>query len=217
MALLTIVRRTASLWWRNWPWLVAIYLVGWLLRYWVLHAAVAVGLAHGVLWGTFVVVLAPIVRLLSYLAMFLVIRSSTEELQHVRVDTERRGVFDTVTSAILPFLVIYTVWQLIAEDYSAFLSRSITPRSSRCRCSASTRSLSMASGLRLWIVVVVAFTVRWLITQAAREAAEVDLDAGRVLRRAVAFRGDSGFGRGAVREPAVALGAAGRGVADRYP
>ena len=94
MGLLTIIRRTASLWWRNWPWLVAIYLVGWLLRYWVLHAAVAVGLAHGVLWGTFVVVLAPIVRLLSYLAMFLVIRSSTEELQHVRVDAER-GVSST--------------------------------------------------------------------------------------------------------------------------
>ena len=165
MALLTIVRRTASLWWRNWPWLVAIYLVGWLLRYWVLQAAVAVGLAHGVLWGTFVVVLAPIVRLLSYLAMFLVIRSSTEELQHVRVDTERRGVFDTVTSAILPFLVIYTVWQLIAEDYSAFLSAVDYTAVQSMSLQRVDQISSMASGLRLWIVVVVAFTVRWLITR----------------------------------------------------
>ncbi len=166
MALLTIVRRTASLWWRTWPWLVAIYLVGWLVRYWVLQAAVAVGLAHGVLWGTFVVVFAPIVRLLTYLAMFLVIRSTTEELQDVRVGTERhQGLFDTVTSAILPFLVIYTVWQPIAEDYSAFLSAVDYTAVQSMTLDRVDQISSMASGLRLWIVVLVAFSVRWLITR----------------------------------------------------
>jgi hypothetical protein len=97
--LLTIVRRTASLWWSTWPWLVAIYLVGWVIRYWVRQAAIAVALAHGVLWGKFVVVFAPIVRLLTYLAMFLAIRSATRELRDVRVGAARQSLFDTFAAS----------------------------------------------------------------------------------------------------------------------
>ena len=39
--MLTIVKRTAGLWWQSWPWLVAIYLVGWFVRYWTLQGAIA--------------------------------------------------------------------------------------------------------------------------------------------------------------------------------
>jgi hypothetical protein len=51
---LTILRRTISLWWRTWPWLAAIYLIGWFLRYWALHLAIHVALGHGDFWGSLV-------------------------------------------------------------------------------------------------------------------------------------------------------------------
>ena len=91
--MLTIVRRTVSLWWQTWPWLVAIYLIGWFLRYWALHLAIHVGLSHGDFWGSLILPLAPLVRLLTYLAMFLVIRSVTPGLQGVETDDqEAKGV-----------------------------------------------------------------------------------------------------------------------------
>lgn len=41
------LKRTAALWWRRWPWLVAIYLVGWLLGYGALQLAIVVSVHVG--------------------------------------------------------------------------------------------------------------------------------------------------------------------------
>ena len=78
--MLTILRRTVGLWWQTWPWLVAIYLIGWFLRYWAVHLAMHVALSHGDFWGSLILPLAPLTRLLTFLAMFLVIRSATPGL-----------------------------------------------------------------------------------------------------------------------------------------
>jgi hypothetical protein len=116
-AALTIVRRAVSLWWQTWSWLVAIYLIGWFLRYWALHLAIQVGLTHGDFWGSLVLPLAPLTRLLTYLAMFLVIRSAAPGLQGIETDGQQsKGTFDVVMTAIL---VIYTAWKLIVEDYTS--------------------------------------------------------------------------------------------------
>ncbi len=121
--MLTILRRTISLWWRTWPWLAAIYLIGWFLRYWALHLAIHVALGHGDFWGSLILPLAPLARLLTYLAMFLVIRTVAPGLQRVETDGEQaKGVADVVMTAILPFLVIYTAWKLIVEDYYVYVT-----------------------------------------------------------------------------------------------
>ncbi|HEY7054710.1 MAG TPA: hypothetical protein VH496_21615 [Mycobacterium sp.] len=162
--MLTIVRRTASLWWQTWPWLVAIYLVGWLVRFWALQLAVHVGLAYGQLWGSLILPLAALTRLLTYLAMFMVIRSVASGLRDVVAEKQRpRGVFDVVLSAILPFLVIYTAWRLILEDYFVYLT---TVDYAAVNQGATSAELTGSNvGIATWITIGITFAVRHVITR----------------------------------------------------
>jgi hypothetical protein len=163
---LTIVRRTVSLWWQTWPWLVAIYLIGWFLRYWALHLAIHIGLSHGDFWGSLILPLAPLVRLLTYLAMFLVIRSVTPGLQGVETDDqEAKGVFDVVMTAILPFLVIYTAWKLIVEDYYIYVTSVTHALLNDWKTAAAKEIFSPDIGFKLWIAILLAFTLRQLMTR----------------------------------------------------
>lgn len=160
MGLLAILTRTIGLWWRSWPWLIAIYLVGWLARYWALQAAIAVGLAHGPVWGAMVVAFAPMIRLMTYLAMFLVIRSATAGLQHVEPDgQEPRGAIDIALTAVLPFLVIYTAWKLLTEDYYVYYT-TIGYTSIYQGLQNQVAEYTGPVGATVWIVVAVALAVR---------------------------------------------------------
>jgi hypothetical protein len=165
-AVLTIVRRTAGIWWQTWPWLVAIYLIGWFLRYWALHLAIHIGLSHGDFWGSLILPLAPLVRLLTYLAMFLVIRSVTPGLQGVETDDQQaKGVFDVVMTAILPFLVIYTVWKVIVEDYYIYVTSVAHTLLNDWKQAAAREIYSPAVTAKLWIAILIAFTLRQLLTR----------------------------------------------------
>ncbi|MDG4663378.1 hypothetical protein [Mycobacterium sp. 236(2023)] len=164
--MLTIARRTAGLWWRTWPWLVAIYLVGWIIRYWVLQLAIAIGIDHGSMWGSLVLAVVPMARLLTYLAMFLVIRSATTGLQHVdTAPAVPRGPVDITLTAVMPFLVIYTAWKLVVEDYYVYYSTvSITTvyEGTQDQVSAVVNNII---GPSVWVVIAIAFTLRQLITR----------------------------------------------------
>jgi hypothetical protein len=163
---LTILRRAVSLWWQTWPWLAAIYLIGWFLRYWALHLAIHIGLTHGDFWGSLILPLAPMVRLLTYLAMFLVIRSVAPGLQRVETDgQEAKGVVDVVMTAILPFLVIYTMWKLIHEDYYVYITSVSHKLLSDWNLSAAKELQSTAIGPKLWAAIVIAFVLRQLLTR----------------------------------------------------
>ncbi|MGH3966914.1 MAG: hypothetical protein ACRDTV_02020 [Mycobacterium sp.] len=163
--MLTILRRTAILWWQTWPWLVAIYLIGWFLRYWALQLAIHIGLSHGDFWGSLVLPLAPLLRLLTYLAMFLVIRSVAVGLQHVETDgNQAKGVFDVVMTAILPFLVIYATWRLIVEDYFVYLT-SVGHKLVADWKMAAAHEIMSANASKLWIATLIAFTLRQLMTR----------------------------------------------------
>jgi hypothetical protein len=165
-AVLTIVRRAVSLWWQTWPWLVAIYLIGWLLRYWALHLAIHVGLTHGDFWGSLVLPLAPLVRLLTYLTMFLVLRSVAPGLQGVETDGQQaKGTFDVVMTAILPFLVIYTAWKLIVEDYYVYIVSVGHTLVSDWKFAAARELQSSAIGAKLWMAILIAFVLRQLMTR----------------------------------------------------
>ena len=164
--MLTILRRTVSLWWQTWPWLVAIYLIGWFLRYWALHLAIQVGLTHGDFWGSLILPLAPVIRLLTYLAMFLVIRSAAPGLQHVETDgLEAKGTFDVVMTAILPFLVIYAAWKLIVEDYYVYITSVGHKLVSDWKMEAAREIYSSDIGFRLWTAILIAFALRQVMTR----------------------------------------------------
>ncbi len=164
--MLTIAANTVRLWWQTWPTLVALYLVGWLVRYWVLQGAIEVGLAHGRTWGILVVVLAPIVRLLTFLGMFLAIRSVTPALQQVGDDGQNpRGVTDILMTAILPFLVIYTTWKLIYEDYYIYVTMVNFTTVFQGNSADVEEAASGRVGGDVWMVIVIAFLLRQLITR----------------------------------------------------
>lgn len=164
--MLTIVKRTAGLWWQSWPSLVAVYLVGWFVRYWTLQGAIAVGLEHGRLWGHLVVAVVPMVRLATYLGMFLVLRSATTELQHVDQDgTAPRGVFDIALSAVLPFLVIYTAWKLVLEDYYVYVTTVDFTTVYQGAPARTAATLANDFGTFIWVVIGAAFLLRQLLTR----------------------------------------------------
>ena len=165
--MLTIARRTAGLWWRTWPRLVALYVAGWFVRYWVLQFAISVGIDHGELWGSLIMAVVPIVRLLTYLGMFLVIRSETVALQHLESSgtAAQRGVIDLTLTAVLPFLVIYTLWKLVVADfYVYFTTVNITTvyEGTQDRVAA---VVNHTAGAPLITVIVIAFLLRQLITR----------------------------------------------------
>jgi hypothetical protein len=163
---LTIARRTVGLWWQTWPWLVAIYLIGWFLRYWALHLAIHVGLSHGDFWGSLILPLAPLIRLLTYLTMFLVIRSITPGLRGVETDgRQAKGAFDVVMTAILPFLVIYTAWKLIVEDYYIYVTSVAHTLLNDWKSAAAREIYSPDVSGKLWIAILIAFALRQLMTR----------------------------------------------------
>lgn len=164
--MLTILRRTVSLWWQTWPWLVAIYLIGWFLRYWALHLAMHVALSHGDFLGSLILPLAPLTRLLTYLAMFLVIRSVTPGLRDVETDgQEAKGVFDVVMMAILPFLVIYTAWKMVVEDYYVYVTSVTHLLLNDWKTAAAREIYGSSIGSKLWLAILVAFVLRQLMTR----------------------------------------------------
>ena len=165
--MLTIARRTVDLWWRTWPWLVAIFLIGWLIRYWVLNLAVTIGIDHGGIWGSLVLAVVPMARLLTYLAMFLVIRSATTGLQHMEsAETAApRGPVDVTLTAIMPFLVIYTAWKLVVEDfylYHTTVNITTVYEGTQDQVSAVVNNIV---GPSVWVVIIAAFLLRQAITR----------------------------------------------------
>ena len=164
--MLTILRRTVSLWWQTWPWLVAIYLIGWFLRYWAIHLAIHVGLHHGDFAGSLVLPLAPLIRLSTYLTMFLVIRSVAPGLQGVETDGEEaKGVFDVVMTALLPFLVIYTAWKLLVEDYYVYIISMSHILLSDWKFDQASEIYSPKIGIKLWLAIFIAFVLRQQMTR----------------------------------------------------
>lgn len=165
--MLTIARRTVGLWWRTWPRLVALYLTGWFIRYWVLQGAIAVGIAHGELWGSIIMAVVPIVRLLTYLAMFLVIRSATPGLQQLDDSGGGgpRGVIDVTMTAVLPFLVIYTVWKLVVEDFFVYYTTVNITTVYEGTQDRVAQVLNHTAGGPLITVIVAAFLLRQIITR----------------------------------------------------
>ena len=68
-------------------------------------------------------------------------------------------------TAILPFLVIYTAWKLIVEDYYIYVTSVTHALLNDWKAAAAKEVFSPDIGFKLWIAIVVAFMLRQLMTR----------------------------------------------------
>lgn len=111
------VLRPFALWWRYFPQLVALYLLGWLGRKGAIELAAYVGWDNNT-WASLIMPFAGLARLGSYVAMFLVLRSAIPALAALPRRSARS--VDVFANIIVPFFAIYLAWKLFAEDWLDF-------------------------------------------------------------------------------------------------
>lgn len=121
---LQLLRKTLSLWWRHWPPLLLLVLLGYLLNEWLLRLVVEIGLRNHVLGLT---LLSPLVviELAVVIAMFHVLRPSLPALvqegaKAVPASTPAdaaRGerLTGALALALVPFFVYYAGWGLLGD------------------------------------------------------------------------------------------------------
>jgi hypothetical protein len=125
MSSMRYLLRPIALWWRYFPQLAALYLLGLLGRRAVIELAAWVGYDNN-LWVSLIMPFAGLARLGSYVAMFLVLRPAIPALAALPRRSARR--IDVFTTIIAPFFAIYLAWQLFAEDWLAFEQRALEYR-----------------------------------------------------------------------------------------
>lgn len=106
--------------WRHWPALVAWFLGGMLARYWVIKLAGFVG-GHWPTGGMLLVPIAILFRLVSFVAMFLVLRDGMRTLNQLSPEPEgkrasRRAFMDAVLGGIIPFFTFYVSFGYLRDD-----------------------------------------------------------------------------------------------------
>jgi len=155
----------------HWPAIMAWFLAGTLANWAMIQLAAWVG-AYSALGGALLLPLAILARLVSYVAMFLVVRDGMREMRRIaplpESGAERRTQFlDALLGSILPFVAFYAAWGLLREDVSSYYTRVL--------------ELGMWSGeegdgqngwlsLSVWTValIVVAFALRQVLRRFAK-------------------------------------------------
>lgn len=172
--MLTILATTGRVLWRHWPALVAWYLAGILVHYVITEIAGTIGASSATL-GFLVLPLAILARLVSLVAMFLVLRDGLRNLQEIaplpESAAERRRTFLTALLAgILPFFAVYWAQGLLGEDVRAYSARALAVRSDIIWMASANGDDPVSSDdtvlnlpLNVWTItiIVVAFAGRW--------------------------------------------------------
>ncbi|RXZ73232.1 hypothetical protein [Agromyces albus] len=127
--MLTVIAMTGRLLLAHWPALLAWFLGGILARYLVIELAGFVG-AYSALGGTLLLPLAILARLVSFVAMFLVLRDGMNRLGAIAplpgdAGARRRAFVDAVLGGILPFFAFYAAWGYLRDDWFAYLARAL--------------------------------------------------------------------------------------------
>ncbi|QIG42348.1 hypothetical protein G5V58_05810 [Nocardioides anomalus] len=146
----------------RWPTVLAWFLAGWLARVLLVRLAGHAGNVDAV-WGLLVLPLAVLARLVSYVAIFIVVRDAlaragaepaTEPLSRRQRTRELGGA---LLEAVLPFLIIYAAWAIIDEDVVAYA------RASLDLDTVGGDALSVSIGWLSVTMVVVAFGLRMVL------------------------------------------------------
>ncbi|GAA3939024.1 hypothetical protein [Microbacterium soli] len=176
--MLTILRATGRTLARHWPAMLAWYLGGIAVHYAVVQVAGIVG-AHSATVGFLILPVAILARLISYVAMFLVLRDGLRELNGIaplpESAADRRSTFLTALLAgILPFLAVYWGQGLLGQDVVAYSARALRERTDLIVEAALTEGRALDDGdtvlnlpLSVWTaaIIVVAFAARWAWTK----------------------------------------------------
>ncbi|MDT0158167.1 hypothetical protein Q9R19_11075 [Microbacterium sp. ARD32] len=187
-AILVTTGRTLA---RHWPAMLAWYLGGVAVHYAVVQLAGVVG-AHSATVGFLILPIAILARLISYVAMFLVLRDGLRELNAIAPQpesaAERRTTFLTALLAgILPFFAVYWGQGLLRDDVVAYSARALRERTDMIFQTALTPDGAPTPGgtldttggvldstdsvlnlpLNIWTagIIVVAFAARWAWTK----------------------------------------------------
>lgn len=158
--------------------MLAWYLAGIAVHYAIIQVAGVVG-AHSATVGFLILPIAILARLISYVAMFLVLRDGLVELNAIAplpdAPAERRKTFLTaLLSGILPFLAIYWGQGLLGKDVVAYTARSLRERSDIVWTTALTPGEMLDDTdsvanlpLSVWtaLIIVLAFAARWAWTK----------------------------------------------------
>lgn len=127
--LFDVVIQGARLWWRHWPLLLSIALLGGAVRMGAIWAATAASANNNTL-GFAVLMLAPLGSVVAIVLMLYVLRGGLPHLAeassvHAPVDptTHReRRLLDLLASVLVPFLAVYASYGYLREDRQRFLN-----------------------------------------------------------------------------------------------
>ncbi|WP_243229542.1 hypothetical protein [Microbacterium sp. CIAB417] len=171
--MLTLLASTGRVLAGHWPALVAWFLAGHLVHFGAIQLAGYVG-AWTSVGGILLLPLAILARLISFVAMFLVIRDGLRELQKIApvppsAEERRRTFLNTLLASILPFFAIYAAWGMLQDDVIAYDARALAVRSGLRFQSildgSEVPTGAVGSNLTLDVVtgilIVIAFAGRW--------------------------------------------------------
>lgn len=157
----------------HWPALIAWFLAGILARHLLIELAGFVG-AYSALGGLLILPVAILARVVSVVAMFLVLRDGMPRLGAIAPpptdrSARRQAFFDALLSAILPLIAVYALLGFLRDDVAAYLAKALEVHTQRLfeqqAVGEPTTLWSGADGLALepWTVavVVLAFGGRW--------------------------------------------------------
>ncbi|KJQ56127.1 hypothetical protein [Microbacterium sp. SA39] len=172
--MLGILTTTGRVLLRHWPALVAWYLAGVLVQYVVAQVAGFIG-AYSATVGFLVLPIGILARLISLVAMFLVLRDGLRNLQEVaplpESGVERRRTFlSALFAGILPFFAVYWAQGLLREDVNAYSARALEVRTGIIFTAGvngegpvSNQDTVLNLPFNVWTVaiIVLAFAGRW--------------------------------------------------------
>jgi hypothetical protein len=163
----------------HWPALVAWYLAGTLGRYVGIEVAGFVG-GYSALGGILILPLAILAKLVSVVAMFLVLRDGMVRLGVIAPPpADRRSRMtafrDALLSSVLPFIAVYAVLGFLVDDVAAYLGKALAVQTGR---EFDALAESVATGVNVEVdtsgavdslawepwtiaVIVLAFAGRW--------------------------------------------------------
>ncbi|KUI10601.1 hypothetical protein AU190_19515 [Mycolicibacterium acapulense] len=163
------VLRPFDLWWRYFPQLAALYLLGWLGRRGAIELAAWAGWDNDV-WAALIMPFAGMARLGSYVAMFLVLRSAIPALAALPRRSARS--VDVFANIIVPFFAIYLAWKLFAEDWIEFETVALDYRIADSVTEALTSTEptelhpdQLPVGTTTWVIIISALVVRYVLSK----------------------------------------------------
>lgn len=164
---------------RCWPLVLTFFLAGWLGHEALIRLAGWAGNFNS-LWGLLILPLAVLVKLASYVGMFLAVRPGLPHFE--RLDGLARSTpadaetvparpsfasqwISTVLGGMVPFLVIYFAWDMIRDDLLAYGRASIDQFGAD---GATDRPYEVSLGVASVTFVVVAFVLRLVLGRFAK-------------------------------------------------